>query len=247
MAIRCFLPPELLNRGRVQLSGSQARHLLRVLRVRRGEGLICLDGEGRQAQAKVEETKREILELSLAEPTQAPSPPCAITLAAAVPAQGKFETIVHQATELGVRAIIPLWTERCIIRFNPDRLARRMPRLESVAIEALKQSGNPWLPAIQPLRRWKEIVAQFSQHERILIATVEGPHEELRPLLKPPPRSLLLLIGPEGDFSPHETQEAAGAGARRVNLGPSVLRCETACVAALAVLQQLLREGHSDG
>ncbi len=195
----------------------------------------------------MEETRRGVLELSLAEPTQTAPPPCAVTLAAAVPAQGKLETIVHQATELGVRTVVPLWTERCVGRFNPDRFAGRMARLQAIAIEALKQSGNPWLPAIQPLRRWKEMVGEFPQHERLLIATVEGPHEELRPLVQPPPRSVLLLIGPEGDFSPREAEQAARAGARRIALGPSVLRCETACVAALAVLQQLLREGPPDG
>lgn len=213
------------------------------MRVRPGEKLICLDGEGRQAEATVGEIKRKFLELSLARPEQITAPACTVTLAAAVPAQGKLETIVHQATELGVRAIVPLWTERCVVRLGPERFARKLARLKAIAVEALEQSGNPWLPAIEPLRGWKEIVPTFSEHERVLMATVEGPHEKLPLLLDPSPRSLLLLIGPEGDFSPREIQEAVRMGARRIALGPSVLRCETACVAALGIIQHLLREG----
>ena len=242
MAIRCFIPPELWDKNPLTLSGPEARHLAKVLRIRTGEKVICLDGHGRQAEATVLNVTPQQILLHLGPRRSLPELPWTLTLAAALPGQGKMEEIVGQATQLGVRRIIPLMTERCIVRAPAQRLERKSERFRQVALEALKQSGAGWIPEVEPVTPLDRFFSRFSAFDLALIATVEGPHEKLSGLVRPTHRNLLLLVGPEGDFTPEEIQRAAQAVARRVGLGPSVLRCETACVALISRVQLLLGE-----
>lgn len=214
-----------------------------VLRVRKGDRVVCLDGLGRLAEAEVlQSSSREIL-LRLGPGRQIPPPDCSITLAAAVPGQGKLDPMVSEATQMGAAGILPLITERTVARWAGSPAARKQDHLRQVALEAMKQSGAPRLPVVGPVTAWADLLPSFPQNDLVLMAAVEGPHEPLRPLLaEKRPRRLLLLIGPEGDFSSAEIAQAVAAGARRISLGPQVLRCETAVVAALAVIRFVLRE-----
>jgi 16S rRNA (uracil1498-N3)-methyltransferase len=123
-----------------------------------------------------------------------------------------------------------------------ERACRKREHLVQVAVEALKQSGNAWLPTIAPFTPFRQLLKRCSEFDRVLLATVSGPHERWQELLTPRPKRVLLLIGPEGDFTPEEIRQAQQMGARSVGLGPWVLRTETACTAALAIVQHVLRE-----
>ena len=245
MRARCFLPPEAWTAGpEVRLTGREAHHLTRVLRVRRGDTVSCFDGCGREAEAVVREAGPKGLLLAMGPARQVPFPIPAVSLGIAVPGQGKLDEIVNSATQLGVRRILPLLTERTVVHLTPDRFNRKQAHLNQIAIEAAKQSGVSFLPEIQPLIPWREFLPTWAEYDRVLMATVEGPHEDLREILRPGGLAgLLLLIGPEGDFSPEEIRQGSQAGARRIGLGPSVLRCETAVVSALSILRFVLREG----
>ena len=244
MRARCFLPAESWPAGReLRLTGREAHHLSRVLRVRKGESLLCFDGRGREAEAVVREIKPKETLLEMGPARQVPASACSISLGIAVPGQGKLEEIVNSSTQLGVRRILPLLTERTVVQFTPDRFDRKRAHLEQVSIEAAKQSGTSHLPEILPLTTWRQLLPTFEQYDHVLMATVEGPHEPLREILRSSKTAqLLLLIGPEGDFSPEEIRQGVQAGARRIGLGSSVLRCETAVVAALSIVQFVLRE-----
>lgn len=243
VTIRCYLPPGSWETSPVRLAGREAHHLAGVLRVREGDSVTCLDGQGREAEAKVLGASSGEVLLRLGPVREVPAPASPVTLAAAIPGQGKLDDIVNQATQLGVARIIPLVTERTVVRLAPERAASKLEHLQQVALEAIKQSGAAYLPEIEPTTRWSDVLPTFSRYGLVLMATPEGPHESLSRLLQAgAPRSTLLLIGPEGDFSPGEIAQAVAAGARRISLGPQVLRCETAAVAALAVLRFLLRE-----
>lgn len=222
------------------MDGREGHHLARVLRVRTGDPVLCFDGTGREADAVVLEVSRPGVLLQVGPARNLPDFPFSISLAAAIPGQGKLEEIINQATQLGARRIIPLITERTLLQ-QSNRLDRKQERWLQVAVEAAKQSGMVRIPEIQPVQRWGSLLSSFSRYDRVLLASVEGPWEDLRSLLSSNPREVLLLIGPEGDFSPEETRQAVQAGAARFSLGPTVLRCETACVAALSVISFLLR------
>ncbi len=238
--IRCYLSPEQWGEGEVLLSGAEAHHLARVFRVAPGDPLICSDGAGREASAEVlRVSSREIA------PHVGPSrpifePPYRMTLGIAVPGQGKLDEIVNQATQTGVRRLIPLITERTVVR-KPADLEKKADRLRRIAVEAVKQSGAGRVPEIVPALAWGDLIPLFQEYDRVLLASVEGPWEELSEILAGNCRKPLLLIGPEGDFTPSEIEQAVRNGARRFSLGPNVLRCETACVAAVSLVSYLLR------
>jgi len=161
----------------------------------------------------------------------------------AIPGQGKLEPMINQATQLGVRSILPLMTERTVVRIPSNREAQKRERLNQVAIEAVKQSGLLYLPRIHPIQRWSDFIGSVKGYDLILIATVSGPHERLIDLLSgQAAKKILILIGPEGDWTDQEIADAVGKGAKRFGLGPTVLRCDTAAVAALSAVSLLLRE-----
>jgi 16S rRNA (uracil1498-N3)-methyltransferase len=174
--------------------------------------------------------------------------PWVVHLGVAIPGQGKLEEIVSSATQMGVSAILPLQSERTVVRFTADRFKRKVEHLRQVSVETAKQCGIGLLPEIRPVTPWRKILASFPEYHRILLAAVEGPHEDWKAALSQPVRrtegplgaSYLLLIGPEGDFTPEERGQALDAGAHPVSLGPLVLRCETAVVASLSILNFLL-------
>ncbi len=243
--IRCFVDSEAWREGPLALSGKEARHLGWVLRVRPGDPVTLFDGRGREAEARVSRVgAREVL-LEVGPARSVPAADWTLTLAAAVPGNVKMDEIVNQAAQLGAGRIIPLLTERTVARLSPERWGSRQGRLERIAVEAAKQCGAARVPSIDTLTRWRDLLSSFPDYRLVLMASVEGPHEPLAALLAPlrGKGRVLILIGPEGDFTPGETRQAADAGARRFSLGPAVLRCETAAAAALSVVAFLLRQG----
>ena len=234
------------------LSGREAHHLSRVLRVRPGETILCFDGQGRQMEAVVQDVGPGRLLLEAGPLQRVPPAPWAVHLGVAIPGQGKLEEIVSSSTQLGVSAVIPMRTERTVVRFTADRFKQKTEHLRRVCVETAKQCGIGLLPEIRPVTPWNKVLASFPEYHRVLLAAVDGPHEDWRTAVAPFPKSVpgtereigiryLLLVGPEGDFSPEEIRQASEAGARLVGLGPLVLRCETAVVAALSTLNFLLR------
>ena len=243
MGLRCYLPPEAWSGLRVRLSGREAHHLSRVLRIHPGDSVTCFDGQGTEADATVVQMNSREIILQMGLQRQASPSPWDISIGIAVPGQGKLEEIISQATQLGVSRIIPLATQRSVVHRSPEQFSRKLDHLRQVAIEALKQCGLSRIPEIESIAPWKGLLAILHRYDLVLISTVEGPHEALRDLVATQrPKHLLLLVGPEGDFSPEEIQQAVQAGAHRVSLGPSVLRCETAAVAAVSIVSFLLRE-----
>ena len=241
MSIRCYLPPEEWCRTTVTLSGREAYHLSRVLRVTPGTVVTCFDGQGHEAPAQVRRVIRREIQLELKERFETPEPRCRITLGIAVPRHGRMDQIIDQATQMGVNRVAPLLTRRGVVKVSPEAMRKKQARWEQIAIEAGKQSGVSRIPVIQPVTPWAGLLPSLATTDCVLIAAIEGPHESLGQILSQgDPRHLLVLIGPEGDFTPEEIEEAARAGAHRISLGPTVLRCETAVVASLTLVNFFL-------
>lgn len=239
--IRCYLSREQWGEGEVVLSGREAHHMARVFRVSRGDELICSDGTGREASARVLQVSAREVTLSVGPSRSMPESSFQVTLGVGIPGRGKLDEIVSQATQLGVRRILPLITERTVVPESAFASERKLERLRRIAIEAIKQSGSGRIPEMRPAFPWDALLRSFQEYDRVLLASVEGPWEPLPSVLEGGCRRPLILIGPEGDFSPQEAERAVRCGARRFSLGPNVLRCETACVAAVSLISYLLR------
>lgn len=218
------------------LTGSEARHLVQVLRVKCGDTITVFDGIGRRATAEVLAVARDRVALRLGDPQTTPAPRPAITLAQAIPKGKTMDLIVQKAVELGIAAIQPLVTRHTVVQPGDGK----SDKWRRHALEACKQCGQDTLPAIAdplPFERW--IAAPAAAAGLKLIASLAAGARPLREVLRARPgtTAVTLLVGPEGDFSQAETAAALAAGFLPVSLGEIVLRVETASIFCLSALR----------
>jgi 16S rRNA (uracil1498-N3)-methyltransferase len=240
---RFYLPPDQGKGDQLALVGGEAHHALHVLRVRRGERVTVLDGQGQQLLCEALEGGRDRLGLRVLE--RKPHPPllCQITLLQAIPKGKLIESIIQKATELGAFRIVPLLSERVVTQLDKKDAAHKAEKWQAVAIEAIKQCGAPWLPRVEAPMTPKEFLARQepvelpligslqpgSKHPRVFFQEFERQHQHR-------PRTASIWIGPEGDFTQEEVALVQDSGAHPITLGPLVLRTETAATYCLSVL-----------
>jgi 16S rRNA (uracil1498-N3)-methyltransferase len=233
LADRFYCPDSPVD-GRVSLEGDEARHLIRVRRVARGECVEIFDGRGSAIRAEVTELGRDRVELAVQGPAVSiREPRCSLTLATAVPKGERFDWLVEKATELGVARLTPIVTERSVV----DPRSAKLDRLRRVIVEASKQCRRDRLMDLDSPTPWSSVVEQARQPVR-LIAHPGGPGIAVMGL-RVVDRPVILAIGPEGGFSSAEVDHAVANDWQVVGLGATVLRVETAALAASAILLAL--------
>ena len=158
-----------------------------------------------------------------------------MTLYQALPKGDKLELIVQKAVELGVSAIVPVLTGRCVSRPDPKGMEKKRERLQRIAREAAGQSGRGIVPEVRPLLPWEKALAELAQSPCPVLFYEEA-RDPFGPLLEPRPGEIALMVGSEGGFSPEEAEEARGRGVRLCTMGPRILRCETAPLYALSAI-----------
>src|ERR1017187_2594395 len=146
---RFYLPPGDCKTGSFSLTGREAHHASRVLRVRRGDEVVVLDGAGTEFLCYVEEPRRDSVQLVVAKKNLIPRLPYQITLLQAVPKGKIIESIIQKAVELGVHRVVPLLTEHVVTRLDNRDAADKRTKWQQVTIEAIKQFGAAWLPKIE--------------------------------------------------------------------------------------------------
>lgn len=213
------------------MTADEARHLREVLRLKPGDEVSVLDGEGKEFRARVVQARREFAELELQdeiEPAR-PESPLKITLAVALLKGEKFDLVVQKATELGVVKIVPLITRYADIKLRDEADAsKRVARWQRIALEAAKQSGRALVPqVILPVA-----VSSVFSDSCVLFSEKGG--EGLRGIETD---EITAIIGSEGGWSDEELQQARAAGAQIITLGGRILRAETAAITAAALLQ----------
>ena len=231
---RFFLPgasgPELV------LTGEDARHISRSLRSRPGEQFTVCDGAGTDFLCEVTEITSEAVYLKVLEQTESRSePPVEITLYQALPKSDKLELIVQKAVELGVSAVVPVLTERCISRPDGKSMEKKLERLRRIAQEAAQQSGRGRIPEIRPLMEYAGALDDMKRAEQGILF-YERADFPLGRALEGRPRTIAVLIGSEGGFSEREAEQAQKAGLAVCTMGPRILRCETAPMYALSAI-----------
>lgn len=243
--MRFYLPPERWGTGRVCLDAEESHHAAVVLRVKPGTRVELLDGVGRRAQAEIVAVAKKEVALDVREIETVPPLPGRLVLGVAVPKGATFEWIIEKAVELGAQEIVPLLTVRTIFKVPAAERAERARKWRRLALEACKQCGQAWRPTIHEPTPWAQALSQCpaAEFDLPLLASLGESSRRLsdaaaafRQQHDRAPRQALILIGPEGDFTPEETQSALAAGYVPVTLGPLVLRVETAALSALAVL-----------
>lgn len=225
-----------------RISGEDARHIAKSLRMRPGEEITLSDGAGfdyrcRLSAVSPDYTEAEILEKS---PNKS-EPRVKIRLYQALPKSGKLEFIVQKAVELGVSEIVPVLTRFCVSRPDHSAAAGKAARLQKIAEEAAKQSGRGIIPQVLPLCPFAEAIAGMKTFGRAILF-YENAGLPLRGALVESPGSLAVMIGGEGGFSPEEAGLAGQNGIALASLGPRILRCETAGIAAISAILFALGE-----
>ncbi|MFH1128426.1 MAG: RsmE family RNA methyltransferase [Candidatus Omnitrophota bacterium] len=223
---------------------NQAHHIRDVLRLKIKEKLDIFDEQRNIYKCCIKEILADkiILEV-LAMSTKNVKKKIEIVIACAIPKKSKMDDIVDKLTQVGASRIIPLETERIVIKLDADKKALRGKRWEKIALSAACQSKLDEVPVIEPVLTFKDVLSSFKDYDLKLIPTLCAERKQLKEILeKIKPKKILALIGPEGDFTTQEVELAKRAGFIPISLGASVLRVETAAVAVASFLRLYYEE-----
>lgn len=233
---RFFAPPERWAEEQVVLDREETHHLGRVLRLPSGSRVAVVDGRGRAAAARVQALDPEGAVLALeGDLTPRGESPLMVTLGVGLAKGEAMDQVVRQATEMGVRLLLP-FTCTYSENITPERAARRFARWRRQARESLKSCQRLHLPEIAPVQDFPAVLAG-PEEAKFFCYEAERRGGLLSALSRARPPGVRLLIGPEGGFTPEEAAQAREAGFQSVSLGPRRLRVETAALTALAILQ----------
>lgn len=225
----------------ILLTGENARHIGRSLRMRPGEALtVCCGGIDYDCLIRRITEDSVYLDLIKKYPCEA-EPSVEVTLFQAIPKLDKLEFIVQKSTELGVSRVVPILTKRCISRPTEKDFTKKLPRLAKIAEEAAKQSGRGKIPEITPFVSFSQCLDELRKIEKTVILYEGEGGKSFGTVGFDDIKSAGIIIGSEGGFDISEVDAAVSAGAERVWLGKRILRCETAPISALSILMFLTK------
>ena len=234
---RLFTDQPLTPGNQVVLKGNVAQHLGRVLRARAGEHIALFNGDGQEFAATVlTVSKREVsVDIGEAATPQTESP-VYTTLGLCLSKGDRFDWAIQKATELGVSAIAPLYSERVDFSIPQDRMEKRIAHWQQIAVNACEQCGRVKVPSITPPQSLLSWVDNVSAEQKWVLHCADDTSASASAVTHGAPRDAALLIGPEGGLTDQELAAASAEGFQLLQLGPRVLRTETAPAAALSVL-----------
>lgn len=246
---RFYAPPPALSASaaqgdRIALSADESHHLLRVLRLARGDEVYVFDGCGNEFRAVFISVDGKCAAVEIIERlTDVVESPLPLTLAVALMKGEKFDFVVQKATELGVRRVVPLITEHADVKVKGEQTGRRLERWQRISLEALKQSGRRRLVEISEPTKPRELLianaagtpaANLYFNERggaSLTEALVGAGEE---------NAVTVFVGPEGGWGEQEFGLFERHGCVAVSLGRRILRAETAAIVAVSLVQHML-------
>ena len=225
---RIFVPQDQLP----FITGSDVHYLKDVLRIKPGDEIEILDGNGTIYSATINNIQKDKIKLDIIRSSKSETEPAVgITLAQSLPKAKKMDFIIQKCTELGVSEIIPVITERSISK------GEKTARWQKIAIEAAEQSGRASIPKVASLIDFKSLLKKAKEFDLALIPWEMEKTNRLKTILqKSSFRNIIMLIGPEGGFSSQEVAEAKAAGFIPISLGKRILRAETAGMAMLSMM-----------
>jgi len=217
------------------IAGSAANHIMRVLRLRDGDALTLFDGRGGEYGARITGFRKDSVQVEVQEHRDAERESLLhLTLAQGISRGERMDWVMQKATELGVARIVPVITERTMVKLDERQSARKIEHWRAIVIAACEQSGRNRVPEVAVPRAFHALLRQGDADGQKLLLSPTGDLSARDLALT---GRALLLVGPEGGLSPEERELAVGDGFRQVRMGPRVLRTETAAIAALTILQ----------
>jgi 16S rRNA (uracil1498-N3)-methyltransferase len=241
---RFYISPEKWDSRALTLTGSQVHHARNVLRLQTGDKLVLFNGRGRELTAEIATFADDEIRLRKLHESESAPLRGRIVLGQAIPKGKNMELIVQKAVEIGAAEIAPIISDRTIVQLGSESALHRQAKWQQIAIEAAKQCGQNWLPHVDAPKKLAEFFSTSDQLFDIrLIGSLQPDAQHLKKILEiyssehgGRPRSVLMLVGPEGDFTPAELALARRYGCHPITLGPIILRVETAAIYCLSVL-----------
>lgn len=246
---RFFVPGVAEAGSTVAITGQDARHILRVLRLGPGDEIEAVDGAGAERRGLIVAARADEVLVVLAEGSDVCREPSVfITVVQGLPKGDKMDEVIRKNTEIGVSRFIPVVTERTVARPDPPGAVRRVERWRRIAREASRQSGRQRVPEVFAISSFQDAVRQVASIPgsgatapggRLVVMPWElersrGIRDVLREV--PDARDVVIFIGPEGGFSRDEVGQAVACGAVTCGLGPRILRTETAGLVVASII-----------
>ncbi|HEV3272592.1 MAG TPA: RsmE family RNA methyltransferase [Candidatus Methylacidiphilales bacterium] len=235
-----------LDRG--LLDAEQSHHCAQVMRQGVGDLFAVFDGHGTEAKARITEIARDQVKFQVLAKAVSPRPAHPVWLAQALTKAKSMDLIFQKATELGVSELAPLQSDHSVAHVEDEKAEARVEKWQKLTVEAAKQCGQNWLPVVHPPSAPKDFVTAIPKGAVKLIASLQPEARPLKAALRehlPGLKSgapIIVMIGPEGDFTPAEIGQARSAGFIPVSLGKIILRAETAAFFALSAIAYELME-----
>ena len=240
-APRFFISPDQITGADISITGEDVRHIATVLRMTAGEELLLCDGQGTEYSVTITKIDRtSVVTRVLSAATRALSYP-RISLCQGIPKSDKMDLIVQKATNSVIRFIVPLVTERTILKLKDEE--KRVGRWQKICREAAMQSSRADIPHVGQVRKLPKLLSELSPpaiSEGTLLPALGEGTEPLKVRFarsNPAPKNILVMIGPEGGLSGKEADLAREKGFHPVSLGRNILRTETAALAVISILQ----------
>lgn len=236
---RYFIEPHLMSDREVVITGDDVHHIVKVMRYSIGDSILVSDGVGRAVKARLtllekDQVRAEIVE----ELTEVRELPIRVTIGQGLPKGDKLEWIIQKGTEMGAYAFQPFSSERTIVKIDEKKEGKKLDRWQKIAKEAAEQAHRSILPKVLNPTSLKALLDTSQSYTTRIIAYEQETSVGLKDVSDRlrESDSLLVLIGPEGGFSQEEVAQAQAAGFVSVQLGPRILRTETASQYVLAAL-----------
>jgi 16S rRNA (uracil1498-N3)-methyltransferase len=238
---RFFVEKILPTEGLISITGKEARHITNVLRMKKGEALIIMDGKGQLFESVIEKLHSGAVEVKIIK--SIPSPPSSsieISLGQALIKSKNMDYFIQKTTELGIHSIHLFYSERTVIRLKPDNLAHKIDRWNEIIKSACKQCGRSAFPIIYSPIPFKKLIKKVTAKSTLKLLVWEDEQKtDLKNVFKSmsPSPHIMAIVGPEGGFTVNEIKLAREAGFRIVSLGKRILRSETAGVTLASIIQ----------
>lgn len=234
---RIYYPFELSTDSSVTLTDDATNHLINVLRAKTGQTLVIFNGDGNEYSAElIEVTKRKAVAHIDSKISISIESPLSIHLGQGISRGDRMEWVIQKSIELGVTEITPLITERCGVKLSKERWSKKHEQWQKLAIAACEQCGRNVLPVLHAPSLFTDWVNLSTNQVRL---TLHPRAEKAFRHISMSPTGARLLIGPEGGFSEQEIYQTEQNGFQTIQLGPRILRTETAAVSAISALQAI--------
>lgn len=236
---RFFAEASDFSDGAVVIKGDDARHIARSLRMAVGDGVTVCDKAGYEYSCRLTLIRDEFCECDILSSTKSlAESPVEISLFVAYPKGDKLEFVIQKAVELGASRIVPFESSRCIKKPQPEKAEKQNARLRKIAEEAAKQCGRAIIPEVAYPLSYESMLSEAKKSELALFCYEGEGTESLKSILEKnrSVKTVSVIIGAEGGFSPEEAEKAKEAGLSLTNLGPRILRCETAPMYVLSAI-----------